>query len=119
MQFNFNSQQQPRDPFVVPEGYFDTFASRLMAQLPEAEAPASVAPVRMTLLQRLKPWLSAAAVIAVVAVCTQALRHRVPQLTQHNYTHTAQASSADVEADNLSNFYLFDNQAIYDYTTEQ
>ena len=46
-----------RNPFVVPEGYFDTFADQMMASLPE----------RQPQVKRL--WLRQAPLAAPVALC--------------------------------------------------
>lgn len=48
------------NPFKVPEGYFEAFTERLMKSLPAVETPAAKA-VRITLWQRVKPWLYMAA----------------------------------------------------------
>ena len=49
------------NPFKTPDGYFEQLTSNIMDQLPET-VPAPV--VRVTLMDRVKPWLYMAAVFA-------------------------------------------------------
>lgn len=49
------------NPFQVPEGYFERFTEELMQQLPE-EAPQET--VKISMWQRVKPWLYMAAMFA-------------------------------------------------------
>ena len=56
-----------QDGFTVPEGYFEDFAGRMMAQLPprpELETP--VAPSRRSLWQTVRPFVYMAAMFAGV-----------------------------------------------------
>lgn len=55
------------NPFRVPEGYFDTFANRMMARIAQLEAPTPV-------LHRLRwlPWIGAACVAALTLVLSHA-----------------------------------------------
>jgi len=59
-----------RNPFLVPDGYFDSFADRLMQQLPERPvhdeaSPEVCKPARMVQMRR---WLYAAACAVVLVV---------------------------------------------------
>ena len=62
-----------RNPFQVPEGYFEDFTQRLMDQLPEQE---EVQPdeEQITLWQRVKPVLYMAAMFVGMILCTIFLR---------------------------------------------
>lgn len=49
------------NPFKVPENYFEQFAEKMMAQLPEKEfAP----PRKVTMWEKVKPWVYMAAMFA-------------------------------------------------------
>ena len=52
-----------RNPFQVPEGYFDSFADRMMQQLPERPVSVEASPKvrKPALTVRMRPWLYAAA----------------------------------------------------------
>jgi hypothetical protein len=54
-------QWKGQNPFRVPEGYFEGLSSRIMDQLPEKHA---IEPVKVSMLDRLLPWLYLAAIIA-------------------------------------------------------
>ena len=53
-----------QNPFRVPEGYFDSFADRLMQQLPEQQEQ-EVKPAKTVRMKALRPILVAAACVAV------------------------------------------------------
>lgn len=55
------------NPFRVPDGYFDHFASELMSQLPEKKTASQISrePTRW---ERIKPWLYMAAMFAGAAL---------------------------------------------------
>lgn len=61
-----------RQPFRVPEGYFDNFTKELMDRLPEK----SVAePPKISLYNRIQPWLYMAAVFAGLLVLFHVLNY--------------------------------------------
>ena len=49
-----------KNPFMVPEGYFDNFSKELMNKLPEKEQT-SAPQETITTWQRIKPWIYMAA----------------------------------------------------------
>ncbi|MDR0431216.1 MAG: hypothetical protein LBH58_12165 [Tannerellaceae bacterium] len=49
------------DPFKVPEGYFEDFASQMMRKLPDKTYEQ---PKRVTMMDRVRPWVYMAAVFA-------------------------------------------------------
>lgn len=49
-----------RNPFTVPEGYFENFSKELMDKLPERDS-ASAAKEHITTWQRIQPWVYMAA----------------------------------------------------------
>ena len=49
-----------KNPFMVPEGYFDNFSKELMNKLPEKEQT-STPQETITTWQRIKPWIYMAA----------------------------------------------------------
>lgn len=56
-----------RNPFRVPDGYFDSLASQVMDKLPERE-PVSV-PLHRSRLRILRPLFYAAACVCVAVFC--------------------------------------------------
>jgi hypothetical protein len=50
-----------KNPFTVPEGYMEGLASRIMSGIPEKTY---VEPAKVTLMDRIRPWVYMAAVFA-------------------------------------------------------
>ncbi|MDR1161175.1 MAG: hypothetical protein LBK45_02440 [Tannerellaceae bacterium] len=57
-------------PFKTPEGYFEDFTSRMMSQLPEKKYEQ---PKKVTLMERVRPWLYMAAVFAGLGLFFKAI----------------------------------------------
>lgn len=112
-----------RNPFLVPDGYFDSFADRLMQQLPEQplrEVAASEErqPARMV---RMRRWLYAAACAVVLIVSawvwqslpdTSAAKQPVAQVAAQ------QEPTSDASFDEAADYLMLDNQDIYVYLAE-
>jgi hypothetical protein len=56
-----------KNPFTVPEGYFEHLTEQVMRRLPEQK------PARKATIRTLRPWLYAAACICVAAFTTAML----------------------------------------------
>lgn len=56
-----------KNPFQVPDGYFEHLTSEIMDRLPE-KAPLEVTPKRVTLWDKVKPWVYMAAMFAGAAL---------------------------------------------------
>lgn len=95
-----------KNPFRVPEGYFDNFASELMKKLPE-EKPAAK---RISL----RPWMYAAA-CAFVAILTTAVFFSAPDSTesQQPVAVTSSVAAANDSFDEAADYAMLDNQDIY------
>lgn len=105
--------------FSVPDNYFDTFADRLMQQLPEQEVPV----VRISLWQRLPLRKIAAVVGAVVCMATgtlyvvQRTSHAPHVLVTHVENHEEPEEAANFTEygtiDEMLDYTMTDNQEIY------
>jgi len=107
-----------KQPFQVPEGYFDDFASKLMAQLPEKDA--RVIKMQPTLWQRFRPYAVAASVVAVIfsvglyislddRLSVNSKSHSVAK-TEYNNSYSAFDAAAD--------YTMLDNEEIYSYIAD-
>jgi hypothetical protein len=111
-----------KNPFKVPEGYFDDFASQIMKQLPE-EKPASARVVQMAPRPR-RRWrglVAAAASVVVLALSWTvytAVDHK--QQPAHPAAATAQATDhSDYSTmDAMADYTMLDNEDIYAYVAE-
>lgn len=105
--------------FRVPEGYFDDFTSRLMANLPEQEAKiVEMRPQRRAKLRVIS--IAAASVCAVMLSLGTYLgvnRHDSRQIPSASVSIAdAQRESATVDA--MANYTMLDNEDMYNYLAD-
>ena len=90
-----------RNPFLVPEGYFNSFAEQVMEQLPERRQKA-----RRVLL---RPWMYAAACLLVavfsVAVYFSRINTDTPEMPQ--------MAVSESYIDEAADYAMIDNAEIY------
>ena len=99
------SRMGDKNPFRVPEGYFDNFAADIMQKLPE-----KVKPVKKGLIVRLRPLMYAAACL-MVAIFTAAV------FFSHDDAATPEVASisqpVDSYVDEAADYLMADNMDIY------
>lgn len=98
--------------FRVPEDYFDDFAARLMARLPEKEKPA------VTVWRRLRPMLYAAACLCVAIFSTTIYFTRIEpdgEMQDEVAAVSAQGDAAYFDSDDVVDYAMMDNADIYAY----
>jgi hypothetical protein len=111
-----NGKLGKKNPFTVPEGYFEQLAQQVMEKLPEKEKTQK----KPALIMQLRPWLYAAACLCIgvftAAVVfsnktdnTQELK-KMATLEQENINYYSD-SYVEEEAD----YAMVDNQEIYAY----
>jgi hypothetical protein len=89
-------------PFKTPEGYFENFTSLMMSQLPEKKYEQ---PRKVTMMERIRPWLYMAAVFAGLGLFFKAI------IGFSDPSATLSTRQAEVEADYLE--YLESQYATY------
>ena len=101
-----------RNPFTVPEGYFDHLADRVMQQLPAERKPADVRSIR--------PWLYAAACVAILIVSVLFVSHQSNQPSQQTAVNaTPQTETlSDNYIDDMADYAMMDNEDIYLYLAD-
>ena len=101
------------NPFRVPEGYFDTLASQVMARV-DAE-PAVVRPVRKAKSVWLRPVFYAAASVCALFVCaTVWLSQGTSETTASSQLSTVSSPLSSPDAfDEAADYVMIDNQDIY------
>ena len=98
----FTLPSTPDTPFRVPEAYFSDFTSRMMARIPEV-----------------RPYLSAAAVIAVIALGTKAMQHNNPATDYPDEKQLSTVSTTPTDSqDELYSYLMLDEQSLYNYQDE-
>ena len=106
-----------RNPFTVPEGYFEQLAQQVMDRIPAATQEVKPAP-KKTVFKQLRPWLYAAACVCVGVFTAGVLFNsqndnskeleQMATLEQENINYYSD-NYIDEEAD----YAMFDNQEIY------
>lgn len=101
-----------RNPFRVPEGYFDSFADQLMQQLPERQPRAK----RIWL----RPVFYAAAALCALVVSV-AVWFSLPDTSvaeQPALQLASQQESLDASFDEAADYMMLDNHDIYAYLAD-
>ena len=107
-----NERMSKQNPFRVPEGYFDDFATQVMAKLPERESQ----PVVAKRVSFLRPWMAVAASL-VVAIFSVAV-YFTPVGGQQEQPQQASATVSDAYMDAAADYAMIDNAEIYAYFVE-
>lgn len=113
-----------RNPFRVPEGYFEQFTEQVMQQLPAREQPLTqpVSKSRARTVQ-LRPWLYAAACTAIAMVMGISYYFMQSQATSTDAASVAVATPAPTTTtaatpdasyiDEMADYVMLDNTEIY------
>ena len=99
-----NEQMPKHNPFRVPEGYFDNFASQVMASLPERAAVKPRAKI-----VALRPWMYAAACLLVIVMSVAVYFSNITADTQD----AAIMAASDTYIDEAVDYAMIDNEDIY------
>ena len=112
------SKMGKRNPFTVPEGYFEQLTQQVMARIPAEEQEKKPA-AKKAIIRQLRPWLYAAACVCV-GVFTAGVLFSNSQ--SDNSKELQQMASMEQEtinyySDNYSDeeadYLMLDNQEIY------
>lgn len=105
-----------RNPFTVPEGYFDQFPKELMDRLPEKQPqPDDAQPI--TLWQRVKPWVYMAAMFCGL-MCSVRVFVGAPKADTPLFTAAETENLSDEYLDSMLDHSLMDDYTLYVYLTE-
>lgn len=100
-----------KNPFTVPEGYFDRFADELMAQLPEKEVAALP---KIGMWDRVKPWVYMAAMFVGLMFTIRAFVGD----TQSENDANILSDMPDEYIEAIVNQSLMDDYELYQYLTD-
>lgn len=103
-----------RQPFLVPDHYFDDFASKVMSQLPEQTTRERIAtqPKKSHRIVALRTWMYSAACLVTILVCGTLYLQK--EETKSPEVHTAE-NVADGFVDAAADYAMIDNADIYAY----
>jgi hypothetical protein len=103
------------NPFRVPEGYFDSFASQLMDKLPERKS--SMVEQPRSLLSVKRPLMYAAACLFAAVFSVAVYFVKIAPAGEHVQQHTTamhiQKSAIDAYMDEVADYAMVDNTDIY------
>lgn len=92
-----------KNPFQVPEGYFEDFATQVMANLPAREQKLTVRH------SALRPWMYAAACLVVAVFCIAFYFSRI----QPDSPEMSQMIVSESYMDEAADYAMIDNTDIY------
>ena len=110
-----NSKLGKKNPFTVPEGYFEQLTAQVMEKLPEKK------PTKVAVMKRLRPWLYAAAcVCGVVFVSAVIFSNRTEGVQQPQQVAVTEQDNtngyySDSYIEEEANYAMIDNQDIYSF----
>ena len=97
-----------RNPYQVPEGYFDAFASQLMEQLPERPAKACQVMIRRSV------YIAAACIAALfISGAAWMFMSKSEAQPQVAVQIAAQQESLEESIDEAADYMMLDNHEIY------
>ena len=95
-----NSKLGKKNPFTVPEGYFEQLTAQVMERLPEKPQQQKK---KTVVIKQLRPWLYAAACVCVgVFIAALAFNNDNEQVRK-------QMQMATAEQENVEGYYYSDN----------
>lgn len=104
-----------KNPFVVPDGYFENFAENLMEQLPENH---SQEPPEIGMWQRIKPWLYMAAMFCGLMLSVRVFVGSPNEDVPVNVSEAAGNSEfPDEYIDPIVKQVMMDDYTLYQYLT--
>ncbi|WP_455673952.1 hypothetical protein [Phocaeicola sp.] len=104
-----------KNPFTVPEGFFEDFSRELMEKLPEKEP--ALPESAITTWQRVKPWIYMAAMFCGLMLSIRMFVGHPKQDTPiFTSAETAEFSDEYVEA--IMDHSMMDDYTLYQYLTE-
>ena len=107
-----------QNPFRVPEGYFDTLTSQIMAKVDES-ASTVVVPLKENKKKKsakvvwLRPILYAAASVCALFISVVAYQSHSDSPTAAPVAAVAEPQSMDYSFDEAADYLMIDNQDIY------
>lgn len=104
-----------KQPFKVPEGYFEQFHEQLMSSLPET-TPKPAPATKVTLMARIKPWLYMAAMFVGTIFVVKGL----VSVQEHYLAPDSMAAIEEIYTDEEDCFMsssLYSEYVLYSYLT--
>ena len=107
-----------KNPFKVPENYFENFTKDLMEKLPEKETAASI---KVSMWDRIKPWFYMAAMFAGLMLTFkmfQDISDRAQNKSESTFANVEEAEFSDQYFETITNYAMMDDYTLYQYLTD-
>lgn len=104
-----------KNPFNVPDNYFEDFTQNLMDRLPEKEPMPPMQEI--TLWQRVKPWIYMAAMFCGIMLSVRVFVGE-PQKDEFPVTQAEAESLPDEEWEIMMDMTLIDDYSLYQFLTD-
>ena len=104
-----------KNPFTVPEGYFQDFSEKLMEQLPEKEV---MPEPEIRMWDRIKPWVYMAAMFVGLMFTVRAFVGEQPSSQSTDMEIGNYTEIPDEYLDPSVNQTMMDDYELYQYLTE-
>lgn len=115
MDSDLKARYGTRQPYKVPEGYFEQFHEQLMSNLPEMQ-PAPAPATKVTIMTRIKPLLYMAAMFAGIIFIMQGIVY-----VQHRQSATDERIALEElyndATDDFMSSSLYNEYVLYSYLT--
>lgn len=110
-----------RNPFTVPDGYFDSLADQIISKLPAegqrltVEGQATTGQRRPAIVRYLRPLLYAAACAVLAIAVGTVYRYAAVSDTDHLVAHQQEnvATYSDTYFEDMADYAMLDNEEIY------
>jgi len=112
---NIIAKAGKQNPFRVPDHYFEDFTHELMDKLPEQETMPST--LKITLWQRVKPWLYMAAMFCGIMLSVRIFVEK-PNKEEFPITQTDAEKISNEEWELMMKQTFINDYALYEYLTE-
>ena len=104
-----------KNPFRVPEGYFESFTQELMSKLPEKEA--YIPEPEANLWTRIKPWLYMTAMFMGIMLSVRIFVGE-PQKDDFPISMAEAEQLSAEEWENIANNIMAQNYGLYEFLSE-
>ncbi|MCF0184612.1 MAG: hypothetical protein HUK01_09830 [Bacteroidaceae bacterium] len=111
--FTISENGSHRDPFVVPEGYFDSLEERVMQRIDTMPSPKRTS--RTLTFKQLMQWSAAACVLVAAGLMYWQYSIQTSQIDENTLISEI---STDEEWEDAMEYALIDNEEIAYYLTE-
>ena len=86
-----------REPFIVPEGYFESLSERIMVAVHEEKEVTPLLPEKRTVIKVIRPYLALAAIVTGLAIISIGIFRYVSKPVNNSMTLTTELMAEEVD----------------------